>query len=327
MKELSLQQAGTIENFVVSESAAPVATDGHLVIQVHASSVNQIDIKIRQGLPIGPELPSPLGCDMAGVVTEVGRNVTGFQVGDEVYGCVAGVKGLRGTLAEYVLADADLVARKPSNLTMKEAAALPLVAITAWEGIERSKLGAGEHILVHGGMGGVGHIAIQLAANLGATVSTTVHSKRDDALLKQMGVTHIIAASDTSVEDYVRTLTEGQGFDVVFDTVGGPNLDKTFEALGQNGRAVAIAARSTHDLSPLHAKGAALQVVFMLLPMLTGRGREKHGAILSKLTALVEAQKVHPLVDDRNFSLAEGGQAQAYLESGEAQGKVVVSVR
>ncbi|NYT77756.1 zinc-binding dehydrogenase [Alcaligenaceae bacterium] len=327
MKVLSLKAAGPVGNFELTDLAQPSVTDGHLLIEVHACSVNQIDIKIRQGLPIGPVLPSAIGCDMAGVVIEVGANVKGFKAGDEVYGCVAGVKGLGGTMSEYIVADAKLVAHKPKNIGMKQAASLPLVAITAWEGIARSQLAKGEQILVHGGMGGVGHIAIQLAASLGAIVSTTVHKTRDDGFLKSIGVSNIIDAGTTSVDEYKKTATQNNGFDAVFDTVGGTNLDKSFEAIGLNGRVVAIAARSTHDLSPLHAKGAALQVVFMLLPMLFGNGREQHGKILSELTTLVEAGKVKPLVDDKDFSLQEGGAAHAYLESGQAVGKVVISVR
>lgn len=327
MKVLSLKTAGSIDNFELIDVAQPSVTEGHLLIEVHACSINQIDIKIRQGLPIGPQLPSAIGCDMAGVVREVGANVTGFNIGDEVYGCVAGVKGLGGTMSEYIVTDAKLVAHKPKNLSMKQAAALPLVAITAWEGIVRSQLAEGEQILVHGGMGGVGHIAIQLAVNLGATVSTTVNKTRDDQYLKSIGVTNIIDASKISVEDYKQTVTQNNGFDVVFDTVGGTNLDKSFEGIGMNGRVVAIAARSTHDLSPLHGKGAALQVVFMLLPMLFGKGREHHGKLLTDLATLVEAGRVKPLVDDKDFSLQEGGAAHAYLESGQAIGKVVISVR
>ncbi len=326
MKILRLDQPGGSENFVYADAPRPSAKAGHVLVQVHACSINQVDIKVRQGLPIGPELPSALGCDMAGVVTEVGAGVEHFKVGDEVYGCVAGVKRLGGTMAEYVVADAKLLAHKPANLSMKQAAAVPLVGITAWEGLDRCDLGPQDHILVHGGMGGVGHMVVQLAAQRGATVSTTVRNKRDDAYLKRIGASHIIDTKATSTEDYVQQVTGGQGFDVVFDTVGGATLDDSFQALAVNGRAVAIATRSTHDLSPLHGKGASLDVVFMLIPMLHNKGREAHGDILSQLRQAIEAGHVSPLVDERDFTLEQGGQAQDYLESGEATGKVVVTV-
>lgn len=327
MKALILKESGTVDNFEYVDIEKPAIKPGYVLVEVHASSINQIDIKIRQGLPIGPVLPAPLGCDMAGVVAEIGEGVTGFKVGDQVYGCVAGVKGNSGALAEFILADADLIAHKPGKLSMKQAAAMPLVSIAAWEALKRAQVGAHDHVLVQGAMGGVGHIAVQLAVQLGATVSATVLGEHDDTFLKKAGVANVIDVSQASVQEYVDQHTNGKGFDVVFDTVGGANLDRAFEGIGLNGRVAAIAARSTHDLSPLHAKNASLHVVFMLLPMLNGAGRAAHGVILKQLTELVEAGKVHPLVDEKDFTLAQGGQAQSYLESGKARGKVVVSIK
>ena len=158
-----------------------------------------------------------------------GDGVTGFAPGDEVFGCVGGVRGSGGTLAEYVLADAKLLARKPRMLSMREAAALPLVAITAHEGIDRAGVSSAHHVLVHGGTVGVGHVAVQIAAARGAKVSTTV-SARSLAMAMHIGATEAIDYGSETVETYVERLTGGAGFDVVFDTLGGPHIEQSFQA-------------------------------------------------------------------------------------------------
>ncbi|TEA79044.1 zinc-dependent alcohol dehydrogenase family protein [Allopusillimonas ginsengisoli] len=326
MQALMLKQHGNVDQFELQDIPMPEIKRGYVLIKVAATSVNQVDIKIRNGLPISPALPGPIGCDAAGTITKIGEGVTGFEVGDAVYGCVAGVKGMGGALAEYVLADAQLIAKKPVNLSMREAAAMPLVAITAWEAIERAHVKKGEAVLVHGGMGGVGHIAAQLAVQRGARVFVTVSRHRDDALLRSFGIDGIIDAGKESVEDYVEKYTEGRGFDVVIDTVGGENLDRSLQAAGLNGRVSAIAARSTHDLSPMHAKALTLNVIFMLIPMLHDKNREQHGEILARIARLVEAGGLKPIVDQTEFTLQTAPQAHSHLESGQAHGKVVISV-
>ena len=193
---------------------------------------------------------------MAGVVEEIGTGVTSLKPGDEVYACAGGIKGLGGALAEYMVADAELVAPKPKNLSMTEAGALPLVTITAWNAIvDRAKVRPGQKVLVHGGTGGVGHIGVQLAKQAGAEVYATVSTDRKAAVAKELGADHVILYRDASVSDYVEEHTGGKGFDVVFDTVGGDTMDRSFEAAAANGVVLTIAARSTHDLSLLHGKG------------------------------------------------------------------------
>ncbi|WP_432284331.1 zinc-binding dehydrogenase [Aminobacter sp. BA135] len=288
--------------------------------------MNPVDVRIRNGLPIGPALPAVLGADLAGTVEAIGEGVTELMPGDQVYGCAGGVKGLGGTFAEYVAADARLLAPKPKTLSMGEAAALPLVSITAWNCMARADVCAADHILVHGGCGGVGHIAIQLAKARGARVAATVSSTEKAALARELGADDTILYPCESVEDYVQRLTAGQGFDVVVDTVGGSSLDHSLRAAAPLGRVVATAARSTHDLSPMHAKALSLHVVFMLIPMLSGIGREEHGRILRQLATLVEDGKVRPLIDPERFPLDRLPDAFRRLESGQALGKVVVEV-
>ncbi len=326
MRAQILKAYGGPENFALTEIPTPSIEPGKLLIRIAAASVNQIDIKIRGGLPIGPDLPAVLGGDVAGVVEAVGDGVIGFAPGDEVYGCAGGVKGQGGTMAEYILADARLIAPKPKSLSMRETAALPLVAITAWDLLERSAVGASDHILIHGGAGGVGHVAIQLAKTLGARIATTIGSPAAAALAKSFGADETINFREEKAGDYMERLTAGRGFDVVLDTVGGDNLPSSFAALAYGGRIATTNARTTQDLGPLHAKAASLHVVFMLLPMLRGPGRDRHGRILRSLAEMADAGKLRPLIDDSHFTLETAPDAHRWLESGKAQGKVVIDI-
>jgi NADPH2:quinone reductase len=264
---------------------------------------------------------------VAGVIDTVARDVTEFNIGDEVFGCAGGLKGSGGALAEYMLADARLIAKKPTSLSMEESAALPLVGITAWEALfVKNHLKAGQRVLVHGGVGGVGHIGVQLAHWCGANVSATVRSQEGMATAAAFGADEVINVEVENVEQYLARLTGSAGFDLVFDTVGGPNLDKSLAAAKINGAVVTTAARSTHDLSPMHAKSLTLSVVFMLIPILKNQGREAHGKILQQLARIVDEGKLRPMVDARKFTLATINEAHALLESGKARGKVVVTV-
>ena len=326
MRAQVLNAFGGPENFELIDIPKPMVQPGMLLVRLIATSVNQIDIKIRGGLPIGPELPAVVGCDVAGIVEEVGPDVTGFAPGDQVYGCAGGVKGQGGTLAEYIAVDARLIAPKPRTLSMRQAAALPLVAITAWDALERSRLTASDHILIHGGVGGVGHVAVQLAAAMGARVATTVGSAEAAALARTLGADETINFREEAVEAYVARLTGTRGFDVVFDTIGGDNLPSSFAAAAYEGRVATTNARTTQDLAPLHAKALSFHVVFMLLPMLRGFGRERHGLILRKLAAMVDDGKLRPLIDDNRFTLETAPDAHWRLVSGEAYGKVVIDI-
>ncbi|WP_027417193.1 zinc-dependent alcohol dehydrogenase family protein [Aneurinibacillus terranovensis] len=327
MKAQVIREFGDPSVFQPAEIPKPEVKPGHVLIRVAASSVNPIDSKVRQGAVKGvsPDFPAVLHGDVAGVVEEVGEGVTSFKPGDEVYGCAGGFKGTGGALADYMLADSALIAHKPPSLTMREAAALPLVSITAWLALfDRANIQAGQNVLVHGSAGGVGHVGIQLAKWAGAKVYTTASSPDKLEIGKQLGADFTICYRDETVEEYVNKYTEGKGFDVVFDTVGGKNLDRSFEAAAMNGTVVTIAARSTHDLSPLHAKGLSLHVVFMLLSIVTGVNRERHGYILEQVTKLVNEGKLRPLLDAKTFSFAEVAAAHRHLESGKAVGKVTL---
>jgi len=172
MRAQIIDAFGEPDVFRMATLPDPQPGPGEVVVALAATTVNPVDYKIRRhGPSIAPALPAVLGCDVAGTVVAVGADVTAFKVGDEVYGCAGGVAGVSGgSYAEHIAADARLLARKPATLSLREAAALPLVTITAWEGLDRAGVGAGTTVLIHGGAGGVGHVAIQLAKARGATV-------------------------------------------------------------------------------------------------------------------------------------------------------------
>jgi NADPH:quinone reductase len=304
----------------------PEAGEGLVLIRVKASAVNPLDLKISKGEAAHARHPLPaiLGIDVAGIVESVGAGVTAFKPGDEVYGMTGGVGGLQGSLAEFVAADARLLAPKPKNLGMRETAALPLIFITAWEGlVDRAHVRGGQRVLVHGGAGGVGHIAVQLARAFDAEVFAT-GSLKDKAYIERLGATFI--DREMPVDDYVAACTAGQGFDLIYDTVGGAVLDVSFNAVTRFGHVVSALGWGTHALAPVSFRAASYSGVFTLLPILTGEGRAHHGEILREATKLIEAGKIAPRLDPRHFSLEMIEQAHAAIESGTAAGKIVVDV-
>jgi NADPH2:quinone reductase len=328
MQAMIINRFGAPNVFESRDLAMPPIKPGYLLIKVAASSVNPVDCKIRQGklAAIAADFPAVLHGDVAGTVEAVGEGVDGFQIGDAVYACAGGVKGHGGALSEYMLADARLAAHKPRNMDLQEAAALPLVSITAWEAlIERAKLQPGQQVLVHGATGGVSHVAIQLAKWAGATVYAACSSSQKADIAKRLGADECIFYKEMGVSDYVEEFTQNRGFDVIFDTVGGDNISRCFQAAALNGVVVSVSSRSQQDLSPMHAKGLTLHVVFMLIPLLHNLGRERHGGILRQIAALVEENKLKPLIDEHKFSVTDISTAHKYLESGAAIGKIVVT--
>jgi len=327
MKAIVLNEHGSTGNFSLVEMEKPKAIDNHVVIEVCASSLNPVDCKIRNGMlaAIGPDLPGVLHGDMAGIISDIGNGVDDFKVGDEVYGCIGGFKGIPGALSEFALADTKLLARKPRNISMAEAASLPLVGITSWNAlIDRAKIKAGERVLIHAGVGGVGHFALQLAKAMGAETHSTVSNHQKANLAKDLGADKVINYSEFKVQEYVDKFTDGVGYDLVFDTVGGACLDQSFWAAKEHGAVVSIAARSEHDLTPVHTKSLSLHVVFMLLPILRNTRRESHGEILNKISDLIEQSKIKPLLHEQRFSFEEVGRAHECWEAGNAIGKIVL---
>lgn len=326
MKAALLKDFGT--SYQIEEIENPIVKDGEVLVSIKASGINPLDLKIKSGnaAHAKTQLPAILGIDMAGIVVEVGKNIIGFKPGDEVFGMTGGINGVQGSLAQYASVDADLLAIKPKNLSMKEIASLPLAFITAWEGlVDRAKVSSKHKVLVHGGAGGVGHIAIQIAKSFGAEVFAT-GSGTNLNTIKKLGATPIDYTAQ-SVEDYTKLHTNGDGFDIIFDTVGGTTLDASFQAAKiYDGHVVSILGWGTHSLAPLSFRGATYSGVFTLLPLITGKGRKHHGEILQEATKLAESGKLKPIVNSENFTLENVEQAYEAIRESKTDGKVVVEI-
>jgi len=328
----SLMQAALLTQFGTPLSLAPIETPtlrpGQVLVRIAASGVNPLDTKIQAGNAAHAQarLPAILGIDLAGVVEAVTPGETRFAAGDEVYGMIGGIGGVPGSLAQFAAVDADLLAHKPRSLDMRQAAALPLIFITAWEGlVERARVQAGQKVLVHGGAGGVGHIAVQIALALGAEVYAT-GSADQKGLIESLGATAIDYRSQ-QVEDYVQQYTDGKGFDVIYDTVGGATLDASFAAARRYvGHVVSCLGWGAHKLAPLSFRGATYSGVFTLLPLLTGEDRARHGQIMREAAGLADAGKLRILMDERHFTLEQVNQAHALVAEGQARGKLVIDI-
>ena len=324
MKAMIIKEIGSTDVFQLAEKAKPVAKAGHMVVEVKATSVNPIDTMLRSiELPWSANLPEILHGDVAGIVCEVGEGVTSFNVGDEVYGMAGGINGVDGALAEFMLVDALLMAKKPKTLTMKQAAALPLVAITSYEAlVEKMNVQQGDKVLIHGATGGVGHIAVQLAKVLGANVTST-YSPVNEALAKTLGADNLVDYKTESVADYVQAYTDGIGFDKIFDTVAGDNIEKSFEAVKFNGHVATILPIA--DPLQIALKSLSFHSVLMLVPLCHGINRASHGRILTEIASLVDAGKITPIIDESDFSIWEVAKAHDHLASGKALGKIVLT--
>ena len=310
--------------FCAVEMPTPVPLDCQVLVRIGASGINPLDTKIRagQGGHANQPLPAVLGLDMAGVVESVGPNVTAFRPGDAVFGLAGGVGGHQGTLAEFIAVDAALLAPKPARLSMQQAAVLPLVTITAWEGlVDRAKIHSGQTVLIHAGAGGVGFAAVQIALACGARVFTTV-SEDKRTLVEALGAMAI--DRNAPVQEYIDEHTAGDGFDVVYDTLGGAVLDASFLAVKRyTGHVVSCLGWGTHALAPLSFRAATYSGVFTLLPLLTGVGGAHHGEILREVSKLAEGGQLNPLLAEQQFG--PGTLAAAYeLVARGSRGKVAI---
>jgi NADPH2:quinone reductase len=308
------------------ERPTPVPMDGQVLVKICASGINPLDTKIRAGEAEHAKQPLPavLGMDMAGIVEAVGPGVTAFQPGDEVFGMVGGVGGLQGTLAEFIVADGALLGPKPKALTMRQAAALPLGTITAWEGlVDRAAVHSGQTVLIHAGAGGVGYAAVQIALAFGAKVFTTVSDDKR-SIVEELGA--IAIHRQSSVDEYVAEHTGGEGFDIVYDTLGGTVLDASFLAVKRyTGHVVSCLGWGTHSLAPLSFRAATYSGVFTLFPLLTGVRRANHGHILREASKLADRDRLKPLLAAQRFGREEIAAAFDGVAKG-SKGKVIVEL-
>ncbi len=299
-----------------------------LLVRLRAAGVNPIDTKLRKRGTFYPDqMPAILGCDGAGVVEAVGAGVKQIRVGEEVYFCNGGLGAGRGNYAEYTVVDERFVARKPSSISFTEAAAAPLVLITAWEALyERGRLEPREKVLIHAGAGGVGHVAIQLAKLKGASVCTTVGSQEKADFVKQLGADHVIFYKQTDFVQGVLDWTDGEGVDLAFDTVGGETFYKTFPAVRVYGDIVTILEPDVNTVwKTARNRNLRISLELMLTPMLQGmvEAQQHHAEILEQCAQWIDAGKLKIHVS-KTFSLAEAAKAHQLLEAGSVMGKIVL---
>ena len=318
MKAMMLDSFGGPDSFEHCEVPTPVPQAGQVLVRVHATSINPLDYQVRRGdYADWVPLPAITGHDVSGVVEAIGPGVKHFAPGDEVWYTPQIFDG-PGSYAEYHVAAESIIGKKPPSLSHLEAASLSLVGGTAWEALTvRAALRVGESILIHGGAGGVGHIAIQLAKAIGAKVFTTVR-EANAAFARSMGADVII---DYEKEDYIDAIlreTDGRGVDVVFDTIGGNTLARSPDALAQLGRVVSIVdIAQPQNLVQAWGKNASYHFVF------TRQNRGK----LDELSTLVAQGQLRPHVG-AVYTLADIGLAHARLESANngLQGKIAIAV-
>jgi len=311
----------------------PAVGDRDVLVRVSATSINPLDKMVRNGefkQLLKYKAPFVLGHDVAGVVTRVGSAVRDFKAGDEVF---ARPRDLRiGGFAEFIAIDQDDVAPKPESLTLEEAAAVPLVALAAWQIlVDRARVKPGQKVLIHAGAGGLGSTVIQLAKHLGATVATTANS-RSEELVRSFGADVVI---DYTKEDFSKVLS---GYDVVLDSLGGANLEKSLTVLKPGGLAVGVAGPPDAGFAKQLGAPSFMGVVMSLLSRKIRKQAKKlgvryqfffmqaNGSQLRKLGALYDGGQLRPVID-RVFPFDRTLEAMAHVEQGRTKaGKVVVSM-
>ncbi len=329
MKAVLMTASGSPEVLQLQDVPKPSSPGGtELLVRLGAAGVNPIDTKLRKRGTFYPDqMPAILGCDGAGVVEAVGTNVQRFRVGDEVYFCHGGLGAHQGNYAEYTVVDERFVARKPASVSFAEAAAAPLVLITAWEALyERGRLEPGERVFIHAGAGGVGHVAIQLAKLKGASVCTTVSSQEKADFVKQLGADHVIFYKQTDFVPAVLDWTEGQGVDLAFDTVGGETFHQTFPAVRVYGDIVTILEPDANTVwKAARTRNLRISLELMLTPMLQGivAAQQHQAEILEQCAQWIDQGKLKIQVSHQ-FPLADAAKAHQLQETGSITGKIVL---
>jgi len=331
MKAFIVDRYGGNEGVRAAAMPDPDCGRDDVLVQIHAASVNPVDFKIRDGklkfvLPY--RLPFILGCDLAGVVVRVGSGVRRFKPGDEIYARPHGI----GTFAEFMAIKEDAVALKPKQLSMEEAASIPLVGLTAWQAlIERANLRGGQKVLIHAGSGGAGTFAIQLADHLGAVVATTTSTANLD-WVQRLGADIVI---DYKTDDFETILHD---YDVVLDTQGGETLKKSVRVLKAGGKIISISGPPDPDFGKEIGASWVVRQAMRLMSYRIRKSAKRHhvsysflfmrpsGEQLGEIASLIDSGIIRPVVD-RIFPFASTKEALAYVEKGHAKGKVLVKVR
>ena len=327
MRAMVVTEYGGPEVLKLQDRPTPEPGDKDLLVEVHSAGLNPVDYKIRLAPRWGDRtFPFVLGYDFSGVVRGVGKAVTGFQEGDEIYASPSIIRD--GSNAEFVCLDYRLAAPKPRTLDHTHAAALPLAVLTAWESLHlHGHIQPGDTVLIHAGAGGVGHLAVQLAKIHGCTVITTSGSPESLEFCKHGGADHVLNYKEEDVFERVKEITGGKLCPMVFDTVGGETFNISLRCVGYYGRAVTIVPGiPTEHINSLFAKCASVHLEYMGLPGMFDVQPERQGQILRKVGELVDAGKLKPHVSHR-FKLEELRDAHRQQETGRTIGKIVLNVK
>lgn len=317
----------------MTEIPTPKIDEYEVLAEIHAASINPIDFKIRDGkvkMLLNYKMPLILGNDFSGVIVKVGSKVTRFKVGDEIYGRPR--KNKIGTFSENIAIHEDDIALKPNNLSFEEAASIPLVGLTSYQTFhDIIRLKKGQKIFIQAGAGGVGTFAIQLAKLMGATVATTT-SEAGTKLVESLGADEIINYKVENFEDKLRN------YDAVFDTLGGKNLERSFEVLRDGGKIVSVSGLPNARFAKEYGSGFLKQMLFSLASSKLTALEKKHnvqysflfmkpsGEQLSTIANFIEAGKIKPVID-RVFLFEDAQKAMEYAETGRAKGKIIVKIK
>jgi NADPH2:quinone reductase len=329
MQAIVMRETGGPEVLKLEQLPDPqIVSPTEIRVQLKAAGINPIDTKLRSRGVLLPEgLPAILGCDGAGVVVETGREGSVFREGDEVWFCHGGLGGLQGNYAEQVVLDESVCCRKPASIDFAHAASAPLVLITAWEALfGRAHLAEGQTLLVHAGAGGVGHVAIQLAKQVGATVMTTVSSEQKAEFVRGLGADIVI---DYRRQDFVEAVlehTQGQGADVVLDTVGPEVLKRSIPATAHYGDLVTLLDPGPEvDWKEARMRNLRLGFTLMLTPMLRElpQARAEQLTILCNCSEFIDSGNLKLSLAD-SLPLSQAAEAHRRIEEGHIQGKLVL---
>jgi NADPH2:quinone reductase len=332
MKAILMTAAGGVDVLQLADIDLPeLPSPNHMRVKLVAAGINPLDTKLRKNPIFYPDnLPCVLGCDGAGIVEAVGANVQRFEPGDEVYFFNGGLGNEPGNYAEYSVVHQDFATFTPRHATLEEAAALPLALITAWEALlDRGNLLEGQSVLIHGAAGGVGHLAVQIAKQAGATVLATVGSREKAAWVTALGADRVFVYRDVDFATAVLDWTSGRGVDLVFDTVGGDTFSRSFACTKVYGRIVSLLQWTcgAEEMKLARTRNLALIHELMLTPTLLNMHEQRvhQRRILEEGARLIEADKLKIKVS-HVLPLEQAAQAHTMIEQGHTVGKIVLKI-